>query len=194
MTRFKDKYRVESARLKGYDYGSPGEYFVTICTDNWTCVLGDVVRGEARLSPIGQIVAEEWEKTPKIRQNVRLDAWIIMPNHLHGIILIEKSLVETHCDASLRGQNTFGPQRNNLGSIIRGFKSAATKRIHAAGFMEFGWQSRFYEHVIRDGNDLDRVRGYISNNPANWADDENFPGNVRMRPIHGGVENASALE
>ena len=184
MTLFKNLYRIESTRLKGYDYSSPGEYFITVRTRAKSCSLGEVVDGAVRLSPAGQIIAEEWGNTPKIRQNVRLDAWVIMPNHLHGIMVIEKSLVETHRDASLRMQNTFGPQRNNLGSIVRGFKSASTKRIHLSGFLEFGWQPGFYDHIIRDGKDLDRIREYIRMNPTNWARDAESPANVMAADLH----------
>jgi REP element-mobilizing transposase RayT len=88
MTKFKDKYRVESTRLPGWDYAGAGWYFVTICTWNRECLFGEIVDGEMRLSSIGEIVAEEWQKTPDIRPNVVLDEWVIMPNHLHGIIVI----------------------------------------------------------------------------------------------------------
>src|SRR6266702_5532956 len=131
MTLFKDRYRVESARLKGWDYSAAGYYFVTICTRNRECWLGEVIDGIMRLSSVGEVVAEEWLKTSQMRDNVTLDDWVVMPNHLHGIVVIghvethsvETHRVETHCNASLQGQhmNKFGPQRNNLSSIVRGF-------------------------------------------------------------------------
>src|SRR5512135_1100423 len=95
MTLFKNKYRIESARLRGYDYSSPGLYFVTICTKNRVSYFGDVVNGKMELSPMGNIVADEWQKTPDIRANVQLDEWVVMPNHLHGIIWITHPVVET---------------------------------------------------------------------------------------------------
>ncbi len=88
MTLFKNKYRVESARLKGWDYTAAGLYFVTVCAKNRECFFGNVVNAEMRLSPIGEIVADEWQQTPRVRPYVELDEWIIMPNHVHGIIAI----------------------------------------------------------------------------------------------------------
>ncbi len=88
MTLFQDKYRVESTRLRGWDYSSAGLYFVTICTCGRECFFGDVVDGEMRLTHICEIVVDEWQKTPAIRTNIELDEWIVMPNHLHGIIVI----------------------------------------------------------------------------------------------------------
>ena len=92
MTLFKGKYRVESARLRGWDYTSAGWYFVTLCTRNRECVLGEIVNGVVHLSPIGELVAREWLKTEQVRVNVALDEWVIMPNHVHGIIVIKDNL------------------------------------------------------------------------------------------------------
>jgi putative transposase len=194
MTLFKNRYRIESTRLKGYDYSSPGEYFVTVHTLSKSFSLGEVVDGDMRLSPAGQIIAEEWENTPKIRQDVRLDAWVVMPNHVHCIVVIEKSLVETHRDASLRVQNTFGPQRNTLGAIVRGFKSASAKKIHLAGFHDFGWQAGFYDHIVRDGKDLDRIREYIRLNPTNWLEDPESPPNAAIADLHHDSADWSLLD
>lgn len=179
-------------RLKGYDYSTPGEYFVTICTKWRICWFGEIEEGKMSLSEIGSIVAGEWMRTPLIRPNVRLDEWCVMPNHFHGIVvidekkggveasegLLEQSLVETHSSASRQRNttqriNTFGPQRHNLSSIIRGFKAAATTRIHSAGYNDFKWQSLFHDHIIRDEDELNRIRDYIINNPLNWQSDRN---------------------
>lgn len=170
MTLYKNRYRIESARLKGWDYSAAGYYFVTICTRERECWMGKVVDGIMRLSPVGEIVAAEWQKTALMRENVTLDEWVIMPNHFHGIICI----VETHCNASL--PNAFGPQRNNLSSIVRGFKSASTKHIHQAGH-DFAWQSRFHDEIIRDENALATVREYIRDNPMKWEMDKDNPVN-----------------
>lgn len=193
MALFRGKYRIESARLKGYDYSSPGAYFVTINTEGMLHWFGEVVGGEMKLSEIGNIIADEWAKTPTIRPTVTLDEWQVMPNHLHGIIVIHKSetaarsgqipfggwekpviinTVETHSSASLpdKPHNQFGPQRNNLGSIVRGFKSACTTRIHNAGFSDFAWQGRFWDRIIRDQGELERIGKYIIANPKKWGD------------------------
>jgi len=96
MTLFKSKYRIESSRLKGWDYASAGWYFVTFCTRGRQSFLGNVMGDDVRLSPIGEIVAEEWQRTPHVRPNVELDEWIIMPDHVHGIIIInDVGVVET---------------------------------------------------------------------------------------------------
>jgi putative transposase len=179
MTLFQDKYRIESARLPGWDYSSPGAYFVTLCTKGMLNWFGDVVDGTMQLSPIGEIVADEWKKTEQIRPDVSLDQWIVMSNHLHGIVVIrETSMVETHRDASLppfNKQNKFGPQRNNLASIIRGFKSASSKRIHVSGCAEFAWQPRYYDHIIRNERSFNKIREYIANNVMQWEFDRNHP-------------------
>lgn len=178
MTLYKNKYRIESTRLKGWDYSNDGYYFVTICTKDRECFFGDVIDGQMHLSHIGEIMLEEWKKTEEIREDVTIDEWVIMPNHIHGIIVIENktmhlnaSNVETHCNASLH--------RNNLSFIIRGFKSASTKKIHLADCPHFAWQPRYYDHIIRDENSLDKIREYILNNPLKWDIDENNPLNYQ---------------
>ncbi len=111
MTLFRNRYRVESTRLKGWDYTAAGLYFVTICAKNRECLFGNVVNAEMRLSPIGEIVADEWQQTPRVRPYVELDEWIIMPNHVHGIIAIgtaaaPRSVVETlRRNVSTHGRN-----------------------------------------------------------------------------------------
>ena len=168
---YRNKYRIPSARLKNWDYSSSGWYFVTICTKNKICYLGTIIKSRRRLSTIGKIVDREWLKTLKIRPNVKLDEYTILPNHIHGIIVI-KFPVETHCNASL--QNKFGPQRNNLASIIRGFKSASTSIIHTIE-PAFQWQLRFYDHIIHSEQTLNRIRWYIRNNHLKWDEDEENP-------------------
>ncbi|MCJ7496524.1 MAG: hypothetical protein MUO78_00070 [candidate division Zixibacteria bacterium] len=119
MTLFKNKYRIESARLKDWDYSRYGYYFVTVCTKNKEHFLGDIIGDKMQLSEIGEIVAEEWQNSEKIRDYVKLDEWVIMPNHLHGIVIIQnENNVETHGPASL--------QKANLSNVIRGFKSASS--------------------------------------------------------------------
>ena len=134
------------------------------------------------LSPIGEIVQEEWKKTPAIRNNVKLDHFVVMPNHIHGIMIIDNWSVETHCNASLQdsinNKNKFGPQSNNLPSIIRGFKGSVTRMAHHAGFTDFAWQPRYYDHIIVDDEDHNNIQDYILTNVANWGKDkENLEAN-----------------
>ncbi|MBI3742464.1 MAG: transposase [Chloroflexi bacterium] len=191
MTLYKGKYRIESTRLKGWDYSSAGFYFVTICARDRECFFGEVVDEEMRLSPIGKIVADEWQKTPIIRANVTLDEWVVMPNHLHGIIVINGAMVET----SRRGvstprdvptprgvatKNKSQLKPNLLGSMIGQFKSVCTKRIWAQGFSNFGWQERYHDHIIRNERALENIRNYIRANPAKWETDRNNRINLWM--------------
>jgi len=205
MTLYKNKYRIESARCQNWDYTSNGYYFVTICTQNRQYFFGDVVAGKMQLSPVGQIVAEEWQKTAEIRSYIELDEWVIMPNHLHGIIIIKNQptppLVETprwgvsqqEWGVSQQEEETF--HRNvstttmtaksrlkpkSVGSIIGQIKTACTKRIWKAGFDDFEWQDRFYDHIIRDDQSLHNIQQYIINNPVKWELDKNNPANLYM--------------
>jgi len=97
MALFKNKYRIESNRLKNWDYSSTGFYFITICTKNMECFFGEIIGDKMKLSPIGEIVTSSWSKIPEFNSNVRLDEWVVMPNHIHGIIVINKC--ENHNDA-----------------------------------------------------------------------------------------------
>ena len=182
MTLFKNKYRVESTRLPGWDYGNVGYYYVTICTKNRAHFFGDVVAEDLILSRIGEIVAEEWLQTEILRDNVRLDEWIIMPNHMHLILVITyriDAIVENKMS-----QKSKTPQRgvstreasekwagDTLGSIIGQFKGACTKRIWDEGFNEFAWQPRFFDRIIRSEEALHKARHYIASNPQNWEKD-----------------------
>jgi putative transposase len=181
--KFKNKYRISSARLKNYNYEQNGAYFITICTQNRGCYFGKIENKTMELSKIGKMLKIEWTKTPEIRKNVLLGEWIIMPNHFHAIIIIENNVpVETHCNASLKSppfnqakyKNTFGPQSNNLSAIIRGFKGSTTKQIHIAGFQNFAWQTRFHDHIIHNDDELNFITEYIEQNPYNWKQDNFF--------------------
>ncbi len=184
--KFKNKYRIKSSRRHGYDYSESGFYFVTICTKNREIIFGDIKNEKNILSPIGEIVKKEWLNTPKIRKNIKLDEFVVMPNHLHGIVVVKYKIVETHpvethCNASLRDasyKNKFGPQSNNLSAVIRGFKGAVTKIIRQNfSNIDFMWQPRFYDRIIRDDDELNRIRQYILDNPIKWELDRNNPGN-----------------
>jgi len=173
----------ESIRLIGHDYGEPGLYFITICSKNRRNLFGQIIDGKMVLSDIGKIVQKEWEATKIIRPNTDLDEYVIMPNHLHGIIEIKYKIqpknVGIDCNQSLRGNGPFhkyGPQSNNLFAIIRGFKGAATKKVNMfLGSLNGGsiWQSRFYDHIIVDENSYNKITNYIYENPANWESDLN---------------------
>jgi len=178
--KYQNKYRIKSARLPHWDYGWNGYYFVTICTQGHTPWFGRVVDGEMVLSDIGISAQRFWNEIPKHFPFVKLDAFVVMPNHVHGIVIIDKengghdmgTWVETQDFASLQQtRNKFGPQSKNLASIIRGFKAAVTKRsriIHP----NFAWQPRFHDHIIRSEESYHHIAEYIKYNPAKWADDQ----------------------
>ena len=177
MTMFKNKYRIESTRLPDYDYSSAGFYYVTICTKKMVRFFGEVINEKVCLSEIGKIVKNEWLKIELIRNYVNLDNYIIMPNHLHGIVIIEdqsNARVETHGHASLQSKNQNQFVLQNLSNIIRGFKSSATRKIRESGHCDFAWQPRFYDHIIRTEKSLNKIRNYIKNNPVKWKTDEYY--------------------
>jgi REP element-mobilizing transposase RayT len=148
-----------------------------------------VVGTDVELSPIGQIIAQEWQKTEQIRANVKMDEWVIMPNHLHGIVVIEARpgapFQPPDIGRDVPAERLHLPSErpslkaNSLGAIIGQIKSVCTKQILAAGFHDFAWQPRFYDHIIRDETALQNIRRYIVNNPAKWALDEDNPANFR---------------
>ena len=175
MTLYKDKYRIESTRLKDWDYSRDGYYFVTICTQDKKCFFGDVIDEKVPLSAIGEMVADEWQKTPQIRKNVSLDAWIIMPNHLHGIVVINNDGGNASVCRGGQGKMKSG----SLGAVIGQFKTQCKKRTIAAGH-NFSWQTRFYDHIIRNEKTLKKIREYIINNPLKWEIDKEIPANLFM--------------
>ena len=194
MDKFKNKYRIASARLQNWDYGSPGLYFITICTKNRECYFGEILETDVvdtpcmaylRANKIGQIAETEWLKTPELRpdMNIELGEFVVMPNHFHGIIIIGENKYNNDCRDAMHGistttiktttKNNFGPQIKNLGSIIRGFKSSVTT-FATKNNIVFGWQERFHDHIIRNHDEYLRISNYIINNPANWGKDKFF--------------------
>ncbi len=182
----------KSIRLKGYDYSRAGAYFVTICTHNKECIFGAVTDGNLALHEFGRMVNAEWLKTAKIRKNVILDVYIIMPNHVHGIILIidddDDSKERHHFKtgtarrATTKGDGLikmeFGkPKPGSLPVIVGSFKSAVARQINSMRNTpgKEVWQRNYYEHIVRNQVELDRIREYIVANPARWRMDKENP-------------------
>ncbi len=159
----------QSIRLDHFYYTSTTTYFITAVVQDRQCILGSIKNNETRLSSIGLIVAHEWQETQRIRTNVDLDEWVIMPNHFHGIITIRGTDAGDPPDRP----NKFRLRSNSLGSIMSQFKSITTKRIRTSGFPHFAWQRNYYERIIRDDEALESIRAYIRNNPAQWERDRN---------------------
>jgi putative transposase len=160
-----DLHHRRSIRLQGYDYAQAGAYFVTICVYNRECLLSEIVDGETQLTEIGRIVVKTWDNLLSRFSCIELDMFVAMPNHVPGIIVI--------VDSS-QGAASSAP---TLGRIVRAFKSlsaVACNRVLDRAGVPF-WQRNYYEHVIRDEDDLDRVRQYIVENPGRWAEDPENP-------------------
>ena len=190
MDKFQGKYRIPSTRATFWDYGSNAPYFVTICTKNREYSFGDVVNGEMILSEIGKIADECWLAIPDHFPFVKLHNHIIMPNHVHGIIIIDKDISESANIAAetqnaetqnLASQpesansdspkNRFGPQSKNLASIVRGFKIGVTKGGRLID-PNFAWQPRYHDIIIRDDRAFQNISNYIVDNPARWEKDK----------------------
>jgi putative transposase len=174
------KYNRKSIRLHKYDYTSPGMYFVTICTHNKKCFFGDIIDGEIKLNKLGEFVQHEWIKTEKLRPNITLDKYVVMPNHFHGILHIGSARTGTARRAPTIEQ--YGkPVPESLPTIIRSFKSAATKQINQLHNTPGKpiWQRNYYEHIIRNENSLNKIREYIINNPIKWQFDHYNPGDMK---------------
>ena len=181
-------HQRRSIRLQGYDYASPGGYYITLLAHQRICLFGDIRDGQSILNPFGEIVLEEWLRTPEIRPEIILDEYVIMPNHLHAILFITDHTppVRAHGSAPhgsappvrVDGSPPHGsppqppPQRppKSLASLIAGYKSIVTKRINLLRNTPGApvWQRNYYEHIIRDEQDLNRIRAYIRNNPLRW--------------------------
>jgi len=172
----------KSIRLKNYDYSLPGEYFITLCTHDKVCMFGEAIEDEMRLTPTGEIAKRCWEEIPKHFPNVELDEHIIMPNHIHGIIIINPLVGVDNHNSSV-GVEYIQPLPktfqhvipNSLGSIIRSYKAAISRECRKQKYSDFSWQRNYYEHIIRNDKDLNNIREYISNNPIKWCLDENNP-------------------
>ncbi len=250
MEKYRNKYRIPSIRLQRWDYRWAGSYFITICTQHRVHYFGEIANGKMRLSPIGVIADILWHEIPHHARNIELGAFVVMPNHIHGILIITRNdddgqYVDTGANMDADASNsldpsnpllnpssnplsnvqighalslpsppsppspssplppppfpsmpplwilidtppdkppsplpkTIGQQRfqnigkNSVSAIIGSYKSAVTKHAHRLGF-EFQWQTRFYEHIIRDEEAFQRISRYIYNNPKNWKEDK----------------------
>jgi REP element-mobilizing transposase RayT len=190
--KYKNLYRIPSARLQNWDYTSDGAYFITICTKNKSHFFGECENGKMKLSTIGIIVKGLWYDIPNHHPNVILGDFVVMPNHIHGIIVIDKSSVETLPATSKTQtlsvasktdeediQNEFykqiSPKAGSIARIVGAYKSSCSRHINA-GFpnINFAWQERFWDNIIRTEESYDNISNYIINNPFNWDKDKFF--------------------
>ncbi|MGN6494239.1 MAG: transposase [Agriterribacter sp.] len=188
--KFQNKYRSSSTRLQNWDYRWNAPYFITICTENKEHYFGEIVNGKMILSNQGILADVFWYEIKTHATHVELDEFTVMPNHIHGILILNNpndgtnvetrhalSLPQTPTPQPVSPPKTPGQQRfqnqgkNSLSSIVGSYKSAVTKHANRLQ-LYFGWQSRFYENIIRDAEALERIRNYIRNNPSKWKEDK----------------------
>ncbi|MFL5804760.1 MAG: transposase [Roseiflexaceae bacterium] len=156
-----DRHHRHSTRLRDYDYAQAGVYFLTLCTEGHAQPFGRIANGVVVLTEIGGTVAEEWERTPIVRPNIELDAFIVMPDHLHGIIVI----AHRNDESPVATPTGLRSPAQTVGAIVRGFKAAVVRRVGTPI-----WLRNYYEHIIRSDADLDRIRQYIATNPVRWEE------------------------
>jgi len=193
MTRFQNKYRIASARAQWWDYGWNGAYYITICTQNREHFFGEIVEKKMNLSETGVIADILWNTICQHHKFVELGDFVVMPNHIHGILILDKpdgglnALETLHAVETLHATSLqhitpmqipkndkmagISPKPNTVSTIIRSYKSAVAKHANRLGFPN-GWQTRFYDHIIRDDNEYQRISNYINDNPANWKEDK----------------------
>ena len=199
--KYKGKYRHESARLQSWDYGSPARYFITICTKNRDHYFGEIKNHKMQVSPAGAIAHVLWYEIKNHAQNIELGEFVVMPNHVHGILILNgggTTVTGGRGDGDIAGGRDVGrdvacnvptnvptktpdeinqqmaaisPKPNTVASIIRSYKSAVTKYCNQLN-LEFAWQSRFHDHIIRNDESFRRISDYIKNNPNNWEEDK----------------------
>lgn len=172
-------YRCASARMPGRDYTEPGSYFITICTRQRVAWFGDIRNGRMELTDIGAVVDQYWREIPSHFPNVRLDEFVVMPDHMHGILTLRPRDVADHGSVGTRHWRVPTPSRvdadpprprlltGSVGAIINQFKMTCTKRVRVT-CPGFAWQPRFHDRIIRDDRALETTRAYVRNNPAAW--------------------------
>ncbi|PYV37943.1 MAG: transposase [Acidobacteria bacterium] len=197
MTYDPQRHHRRSIRLKGYDYSQAGAYFITVCVQDRACPFGEIVDGQMRLNEYGECAVRWWEDIPRHFVPVDIDAFVVMPNHVHGIILITDPPVgagsprpgpriadaatgvatDAREGAKTAGAETAPLRRPSLGNVMAYFKYQSAKHLNALRQIPAApvWQRNYYEHIIRNEESLNRIRQYILNNPARWAFDRENP-------------------
>ena len=181
MELYKGRYRTSSTRLNGWDYTTPGYYFITFCTKNHEKFFGQVIKGDMQLSPVGEIAQRFWLDIPTHFPNSSLDEFVIMPNHFHGIILLRKAgkIVTVH---SPRPRRLRRRASRPVSTMIRILKATSARRINEWRGTPRApvWQKNTHEQTIRNLAELQSIREYIVNNPSRWQFDVYFSGDAAL--------------
>jgi REP element-mobilizing transposase RayT len=179
-----DKHKRRSIRLKWYDYSQNGAYFITICTQKRACLLGEIQSNTMILNEMGTIVSDTWYDLPNHNSHVLLDEFVIMPNHIHGIVMMANNTHQLSVGAGSEPPSSEGrpaPTRHGLSEIVRQLKTFSSTRINklrnSPGIPV--WQRNYYEHVIRNEKSLHAIREYIRYNSLNWISDKDNPENIQ---------------
>lgn len=223
LDKFKDRYRIPSARWPHWDYAMNGVYFITINTRDNSHFFGEIIAGEMQLSTLGNIAHLSWMEIPRHFKQLELGEFVVMPNHVHGILILtgdrdriiddigenDAHKVDAHhkminigntdigendarkddapnlsgsatCIVSTKNEQMakISPKSGSVSRIIGSYKSAVTKTARRMGY-DFGWQSRFYDHIVRDEQSYENIIHYIINNPRNWEKDPDRGNNER---------------
>jgi putative transposase len=178
-----------SIRLPDYDYAQDGWYYVTICSQNHRCLFGEISQEKMILNSAGAMIEKWWRKLPEKYPGIQLDEYVVMPNHLHGIIVIVGAAPRGRPNPGTHSVTESGqPHRvaPTLGVIIGWFKTMSTneyiRNVKQDGWPAFEkrvWQRNYYEHIIRKEKELHSIQNYIAENPMRWEEDENHPNNIR---------------
>ena len=183
MDKYKNKYRISSARLLNWDYTNNGAYFITICTKNRKHFFGEIVNDEMILNEIGITVQKYWLTIPLHFPFIESGNFVVMPNHMHGILIIGNRPVEALKSKVSYQRNTItlkqkneqmsriSPKPGSISTIIRSYKSVVTTNAHFID-INFDWQSLFHDHIIRNAQSFETIQNYIADNPKNWRDDK----------------------
>ena len=183
-----EKYSRKPRRLQGYDYKSEGLYFITICTKDRLPFFGEVRAGKMILSGAGVVVRDCWSQITRYHPQVSLGEFVVMPNHIHGVLGLEgdgllppstTSLCYNDATTAAGEKNLFmanlSSKAGSVSRIVGSFKRTCTLKIRELGTEEFSWQSRFHDHIIRNQQALEKIESYIASNPEKWADDKFHP-------------------
>lgn len=183
MKKYRNKYRNGTCRLQPWDYRNEGSYFITICSKDRLHYFGEVIDGEMNLNEIGKLAKQFWMEIPKHFPFVALGNFIVMPNHTHGVLTIKNRINKennpspnptpksSNCESTIKSRmSEISPKSGSIGIIVNQYKRIVTINARKID-PDFGWQSRFHDHIIRNSIAFQRIQNYIENNPQKWNED-----------------------